>query len=837
MRILQQHELQQRGSRYFKPGRQHPFMVTFLMALMCLKNLAKKLKKRLIAMRSSYSARGARFLREQIRRVDDTRYRSQYGGAVCTMTSIEPPVREVLQYREKRTGRVFEDEELAMAALASSATKPRLPKFISRRMKTRMRYKKMVQVTIDKFKADLSLGTTQNAGPRLQKKLGKLKLTTALPEQSCLMMQKLTRKVTGLTTATGRLSEGVRGAGGGGGGGGAAGMVGVVAGSEEPASDGKDKLPEGAVEYQPGISIYYGAPVSLQSIHGGFLSYANGKSVIASAFKVIPTSKYTIIKATDASNMGIVSYGDAIWLQAGANDLLGAAYSGLVSDGMGRQLRPALISNAIENKYKASQYGRWIILNRNFPVETIGRPVGHSDSILLEQEWFYLASNSPSNANMCKLKVEVDDVMTGKVKVDLLHPPDECVWKIGMAGLASNASTNENKMAKLTDKASQQIKKSKEHRKQVVTDGVMRGLEDSLDPRLGMDALKEGPLSFMQSEYLNQKHLVEYYSDMAANGFTRQPSVEFLKRLYGKNSIIFKKKTEVLSMRAAQIGIVKPPIRVIEISTETPLEEADDEYWKESQRLQVSTEAWSMLNTSMAAYYAIDAEKKVHATILLQRAVRHWLKTKFHFGRRFSALDKLAAIKWHKYFANRRRRLVLDDDLDIEERKAGSSPSPKRSPPKFSKGEPAALHSLERRGGLLARSSTSPAIPSPANLHKLQLAASAPSQSFPLPSLTSPQQQLFSPVKEQHMRPLSTAGKSSNKDTPEGKLGRSETNSFGLPKDVFEEMQKTVSIQSSVKFLRSYASNSIHYIDVVASRRPKTAAEGGKTSRPQTAFM
>lgn len=830
MRILQQHELRQRGSHYFKPGRKHPFMVAFLMALMCLKQLAKKLKKKIFIIRSSYSTRGARFLREQIRRVDQTRYRSQYGGPVCTMTSIEPPVREVLQYREKRTGKAFADEELAMAALAASATKPRLPKFISRRLRTRMRYKKLVADAVNKFQTE---GNTQNAGTRLQKKLAKLKLTSANPEQGGLM-HRLARKVAGLSTASGRFSAEAEG-GGGGGATGVTGTAGMAVVAEEPASDSKDRLPEGVVEYPPGISIYYGAPVSLQAIHGGFLSFANSKSVIASAFKVLATCKYTIIKATDASNTGIVSYGDAIWLQAGANDLLGAAYSGLVSDGTGRKLRPALISNAIENRYKASQYGRWIILNRKFPVETIGRPVGHFDSILLEQEWFYLASNSPSNANMCKLKVDVDDIMTGKVRVDLLHPPEECVWKIGMAGLASNASTNENKMAKLTDKASQQIKKSKEHRKQVVADGVMCGLEDSLDPRLGMDALKEGPLSFMQSEYLNQKHLVAYYSDMAANGFTRQPSVEFLKRLYGKESIIYKKKTEVLSMRAAQIGIIKPPIRIIEISTETPLEEADDEYWKESQRLQVSTEAWSMLNTSMARYYAIDAEKKVQAVVVMQRAVRLWLKTKFHFGRRFSALDKMAAIKWHRYFANRRRRLVLDDDSDVE---AAGSSSPKQT-----KGE-YAVHSPEdrlnqRRSGLLT---TSPGISSPANLHKLQLqrAASVPSQTFPLPSLASPHQHFSSPVKEQQAHALPIADKGANKVGAAAKFCRSETNSFGLPKDVFEGLQPSVSIHSSVKYLRSFSSNSVDYFDIVTNRRPKRGTgqpSGTGSHRPQTAFM
>ena len=68
-------------------------------------------------------------------------------------------------------------------------------------------------------------------------------------------------------------------------------------------------------------------------------------------------------------------YGAALWLQAGHHDVLGAQYGTLVDQK--RTIQPALVSCKRSSMFKAQQYGRWIILNRAKPMETLGQPVLH----------------------------------------------------------------------------------------------------------------------------------------------------------------------------------------------------------------------------------------------------------------------------------------------------------------------------------------------------------------------------------------------------------------------------------------------------------------------------
>ena len=88
--------------------------------------------------------------------------------------------------------------------------------------------------------------------------------------------------------------------------------------------------------------------------------------------------------------------GDAIWLQAGEFTVLGAFYSGgPVVAHESRRIHPGLISCRREDAYKAQQYGRWIVLNAENPIESIGKPVLHLDNVIFEQEWYFLASKTP----------------------------------------------------------------------------------------------------------------------------------------------------------------------------------------------------------------------------------------------------------------------------------------------------------------------------------------------------------------------------------------------------------------------------------------------------------
>ncbi|RYG67091.1 hypothetical protein EON64_08240 [archaeon] len=137
------------------------------------------------------------------------------------------------------------------------------------------------------------------------------------------------------------------------------------------AEDGEEGTSSSSmVDYIPGTAIYYGASISLQARHGGFLSCSTS-TIKCSAHKVLPSCKLTIKKSEDLTDSGVVSYGDALWLQFGANFVFGAKYGTLQegsSEGGARSLKPSLVSCKRQSMFKAQQYGRWIILKRGDPM-------------------------------------------------------------------------------------------------------------------------------------------------------------------------------------------------------------------------------------------------------------------------------------------------------------------------------------------------------------------------------------------------------------------------------------------------------------------------------------
>lgn len=144
-------------------------------------------------------------------------------------------------------------------------------------------------------------------------------------------------------------------------------------------------------DYVVGTTIYFGASVALQARHGGFLSFNNSQDIKASAHKILPQTKFVIVNSTDLTNTGAMRYGDAVWLQAGQHEVLGANYIAKAdSKDKQKRFRPALINCRRENIFKAQQYGRWIILNKEAPRTSIGELVLHRDKIILEQEWYVI---------------------------------------------------------------------------------------------------------------------------------------------------------------------------------------------------------------------------------------------------------------------------------------------------------------------------------------------------------------------------------------------------------------------------------------------------------------
>lgn len=107
-------------------------------------------------------------------------------------------------------------------------------------------------------------------------------------------------------------------------------------------------------EYVPGTVIYYGSTIAIQARHGGYLSFNDPKNIKASAHKVMPHSRYIVSNANDATYTGAIKYGDAVMLQAGQHEVLGAQFTGTPQQGeTSRKIKPALINFRKENSQRA----------------------------------------------------------------------------------------------------------------------------------------------------------------------------------------------------------------------------------------------------------------------------------------------------------------------------------------------------------------------------------------------------------------------------------------------------------------------------------------------------
>ena len=68
----------------------------------------------------------------------------------------------------------------------------------------------------------------------------------------------------------------------------------------------------------------------------------------------MPHSRYIVSNANDATFTGAIKYGDAVMLQAGQHEVLGAQFTGTPEPGeTSRKIRPALINFRKENSQRA----------------------------------------------------------------------------------------------------------------------------------------------------------------------------------------------------------------------------------------------------------------------------------------------------------------------------------------------------------------------------------------------------------------------------------------------------------------------------------------------------
>ena len=130
-------------------------------------------------------------------------------------------------------------------------------------------------------------------------------------------------------------------------------------------------------------------------------------------------------------DVGEMKYGDSIWLvTSNNNDVLGVHYGTLRKDANEiSHIKPILLgcSNP-KQTFKAHQYGRWIVLNRDNPIGTLGKTVLNHHRIIFEQGWYFLASASPYESSVRRTVDNPEAAMT--TDRDLFRPSDDCEWKI-----------------------------------------------------------------------------------------------------------------------------------------------------------------------------------------------------------------------------------------------------------------------------------------------------------------------------------------------------------------------------------------------------------------------
>ncbi len=425
VKLLQQWELRCRKSRYFSKNRTQPFIILFMSAIIAFKRLAKKLKGKAVAIRKRefLSSTKKSYLELEVKRASATRVDAKFGAASITMTSIKPQHETLNLWRDIDTGYVFPDKESAIEAEKRIQHQLKRPFIPARTKKSKIIAKQVIQ-QVDKYTNDCALNNTERRLNDFEKKIKKAenkilnkkgnedvkKYAVYMRERQELLTKKFDLAAHNALDSESIANSGVNlmsnptdNSGG------AATNTNTTPGGG--ISGNEEKVSESYIEYIKGTEIYYGSSVALRGKHGGCISFLNKNDIACTAFKTISTARFVILKSSDLGNKNVVRYGDAVWLQAGNSEVLGAKFSGTIQEGSGRKLKPTLINCKRNNMFKAQQYGRWIVVNKSNPSSTVGKTVLHQDDIMLEQEWYFLGSKAPNDCHMWHVNTSIDSAL------------------------------------------------------------------------------------------------------------------------------------------------------------------------------------------------------------------------------------------------------------------------------------------------------------------------------------------------------------------------------------------------------------------------------------------
>ena len=397
--------------------------------------------------------------------------------------------------------------------------------------------------------------------------------------------------------------------------------------------------------YLPGAPIYYGATIGIQARHGGYLSYFNSNDIKASAFKPTAQARYVVINCDRREDTGLVRYGDAVWLQVGLYEVLGAKfgmrkkkYNKGDDNKMDHSLMPTFINCRNENLQRAMNYGRWIIMSKNDSIARQGQPVCHHDQVLFEQEWYYLSSARPSEAAMFKSKAADHLDNEKELCKYLFKPAEECSWKIHILGQPTEKS-DKKQLEKVFSKANKQMDATADniHKK---GPGLLSHIQTKIADHLKPEVFLVDNLKHKTDIVETQVQYYDVYQKLANKNFSNlQGTSKFLGQIYGKNSKIAQYSKIADNYKKKEAGLEIEEDEVVEVEAKKGFDMLSEQYWDVANKLLVPCVSALQLNGFMDEYFEIDHRKKYMAGMVIKRVLMRKLASRFTFPRALARND------------------------------------------------------------------------------------------------------------------------------------------------------------------------------------------------------
>ena len=417
-----------------------------------------------------------------------------------------------------------------------------------------------------------------------------------------------------------------------------------------------------------GTPIFYRAILALQSRRKRFLTI-NEIDIDASARTASSSAQFVMINADNLGDDGNVKYGDAVSLVVDNRKAVGSKYVGV---GSMRILRPALIRCSKGPLQRAHHVGRWILMNRDQPIESLGNHCLHGDEITLEQEWLFLSSSSSSyDVHLYKTKNTIADLKVDKFDREFTTenfvPTDDCVWKIQLISQKGMDTTDGREFTQLVTKANTQLLKSVKGRNKANKE-LFGQLSEKVDKNIECDKVTD-LIKHKLDDKSEYDHLMKLYHNSSLNNFVspRFINISTKDAIYQNDKITdidYKREphqnlspasilSPKLDMWANDMDIISfdnmdsfspnstigSKVKKKNVCYNTinlnssqdlhllKLKKIKNDYWNIAQKLLVKSDTWSVSDTAMVKYYnGANSILQLKSALIIQRFVRSHCK-------------------------------------------------------------------------------------------------------------------------------------------------------------------------------------------------------------------